>query len=682
MIAAAAQPAAAQDITVVQPAAPAERGVIAYPPSVFADAAPTSAYDMVIRLPGFTFDKGQTVRGLAGSGGNVLIDGAPPVSKNDALDETLKRIPAGTVERIELIRGGAPGIDMEGRSVMANVVRKQGSGFRGAIMPGAYFVYDGRVLLGLRGEFQWRWPGGRSAEFAQVYGKGPSDDLGDGTRVRYGPDGAVILRSDVDADGQGLRQWTTGAYETPFAGGRLRINGAFMLTPASAEIYDRIQGGGLEYEYDKFDRLQAELGGRFTRPLTDRLSLEAVAFQQWNNNKTYVRFEAPALVRRFVLDRKTTESVGRLHLRHRWTAQLSLEAGLEGALNQLDSETELNVNGAPVFLPAADVQVEERRGEVFARATWRPNARLTLEGGVRQEGSTVTSEGDVELEKTLTYTKPRVALTWAPDAQSQVRLRLEREVGQLNFDDFVASQSVGSLGVIVVGNPDLVPQQAWVAEAAYERRFWGSAAVVLTARHFEIRDTVDRGPARNAAGEIIRDPVTGLPLADRPENIGDGVKDELQASLTLPMDRFRIRAAQFKAQATWRRTEVSDPLTGEAREISLVHPVDWTASFSQDLPAWKATWGVDVSGAFRERAYRLTEIETKKQSAWTLVYGEYKPRPDWIFRLEAQGATLRNVKRIREVYRGARDPSRLAFTDVRDLEWGGSLYLRIRKILG
>ncbi|HVI33532.1 TonB-dependent receptor plug domain-containing protein [Phenylobacterium sp.] len=686
MIAAAAQPAAAQEAVAVQPPAAPERGVIAYPPAFFAEAAPVNAYDMVVRLPGFTFDKGQTVRGLAGSGGNVLIDGAPPVSKNDPLDEILKRIPAGAVERVEVIRGGAPGIDMEGRTVMANVVRKQTGGFRGAVMPGSYFVYDGRTLTGIRAEAQWRWAGGRSGELAQVYGRGPSDDLGDGIRTRYGPDGRVILRSDVDADGHGLRQWTTGAYETPFAGGRARFNGAFMLTPASVEIYDRIRGGGLEYEYDNIKRLQAELGGRYSRTITAALSVEAVAFQQWNNNRTTVHFEAPGLVRDFRLEKETTETVGRLHFRLRHSPELSLEAGIEGALNRLDSETDLAVNGRAVFIPAANVQVEETRGEVFARGTWRPNPRLTLEAGVRQEGSTVTTEGDLSLEKTLTYTKPRLAMTWAPDAATQVRARIEREVGQLNFDDFVASQSVGSLGVIVAGNPNLKPQQAWVAEAAYERRFLGSAAVVLTARHYEIRDTVDRGPARfdegPRRGEIILDPVTGLPVADRPENIGKGTKDELQASLTLPLDRIFIRAAQFKAQATWRRTEVTDPVTGEEREISLVHPVDWEAHFSQDLPAWKSTWGIDASGGFRERAYRLSEVETKKQSTWVVVYGEYKPRPDWIIRLEAQGASMRNVKRIREVYRGVRDPSRLNFIDVRDLEWGGSLYLRVRKVFG
>src|SRR3954453_23003102 len=101
LLAAAAAPAAGA-------AAAAEHGVIAYPPAFFAAASPTSAYDMVTRLTGFTFDKGAVVRGLADAGGNVLIDGHPPVAKNDTLDEILKRIPTASVARLELIRGGAP----------------------------------------------------------------------------------------------------------------------------------------------------------------------------------------------------------------------------------------------------------------------------------------------------------------------------------------------------------------------------------------------------------------------------------------------------------------------------------------------------------------------------------------------------------------------------------------------
>ena len=46
-------------------------------------------------------------QGVGGAVGNVVIDGQPPASKQDKLEDILKRIPAASVERIELIRGAA-----------------------------------------------------------------------------------------------------------------------------------------------------------------------------------------------------------------------------------------------------------------------------------------------------------------------------------------------------------------------------------------------------------------------------------------------------------------------------------------------------------------------------------------------------------------------------------------------
>ena len=238
LLAAAAAPQAVAQAAPDAPApAGAERGVIAYPPSFFAEAKPISAYDMVLRVPGFSFDKGAVgVRGLAGASGNVLIDGQPPNSKNDALDDILKRIPATSVERIELIRGGAPGIDMEGRTILANVVRRQTAGFHGAIGPSVFVVYNGKVIPGLRLEGQWRWAGGRAAEISQVVGGGvmPNGDYGVGGRVRYNADGSVRLASRGDAYGYGLRFNTTAAYETPLLGGHVHLNGASSSTTTTA----------------------------------------------------------------------------------------------------------------------------------------------------------------------------------------------------------------------------------------------------------------------------------------------------------------------------------------------------------------------------------------------------------------------------------------------------------------
>jgi outer membrane receptor protein involved in Fe transport len=226
---------------------------------------------------------------------------------------------------------------------------------------------------------------------------------------------------------------------------------------------------------------------------------------------------------------------------------------------------------------------------------------------------------------------------------------------------------------VVAGNPDLIPQQAWVYEAALEQRFWGSGALVLTYRHFDINDVVDRVPILSPAGVI---------LADAPGNIGTGTKDEYQLSLTVPMARLGVKDAQLKGQVTKRDTKVRDPLLGGTREISVLHPIDWEIHWSQDLPQWKATWGADLYNALRERYYRLTEIETRKISASLWLYAEYKPKPDWVIRFEAQAVNWRDAKRIREVYIGPRVNGKLDYTDVRSLEWRGSYIVRVRKIFG
>ena len=108
---AAAGPAAAAD------GAPPQ----SYPPEYFKQFQATTAMDMATRLPGFVFDGGNASRGVAG---NVLINGKRPASKTEPLGDVLGRIPAAAVERIDVINGGAGGIDMQGYPTVANLVIK------------------------------------------------------------------------------------------------------------------------------------------------------------------------------------------------------------------------------------------------------------------------------------------------------------------------------------------------------------------------------------------------------------------------------------------------------------------------------------------------------------------------------------------------------------------------------
>ena len=684
-VAPAAEPAAASAPPAAPPAATApaaQQGVISYPPSFFADVGPSTALEMIQRLPGFSFDRGAAVRGLSGAGGNVLIDGEPPVSKNDSLEEILRRIPVSSVQRIDVIRGGAAGIDMQGRTVIANVIRKSSAGVKGAFVWTMWPIGDGRFFYGPRGEAQWR-EGQRLIEVSFVVGKGPNDTAGDGDRIRVDANGNTLIRSNIDFDAQGSRRWLVGAYETPFAGGRLRLNGAYIGGDADSEYYDDIVFPSVtrEYQYFSEDRAQREMGLRWNRR-AGRNQLDVVAFQQWNKTDSYSRFDSPTLSRLFLNSKDISETVGRLNLRRTVSPALNIEAGVEGALNTLDSATTLRINTAVVPLPAANVQVEETRGEAFGLASWRISPKLALELGVRQEVSTVTSTGDVELEKSLSFTKPRLTATWSPFDDLQVRGRLEREVTQLNFDDFVANNSVTQTGAVVAGNPDLSPMQAWVAEVAVERRFLKQGVAILTLRRWELTDVIDRAPV-----------YLGNLVADAPANIGDGWRNEIQFSLSTPLDRLGLKQATLKAQVSLRETEVTDPTTGDLRPISsvlsfgapppisAVRETEWELHYTQDLPQLKSTWGFDIIGPYIDRYYRLSEIETQKSEINILVFGEWKARPDLSLRVELQ-SLARDTTRVRDVWSGPRNTAPLQYRDYRNLQYDGAIQFRLRKTFG
>src|SRR5690606_25262783 len=124
---------------------------------------------------------------------------------------------------------------------------------------------------------------------------------------------------------------------------------------------------------------------------------------------------------------------------------------------------------------------------LFGKAIWRPSTRWTIEGGLRLESSTISQSGDAEHEKSFVYAKPRVLATWTPMTNTQLRLRLERTVGQLDFGDFAASAELSNDNVLG-GNVDLQPEQRWVSELTFEQRFWGEGVVSVGLRHDEISD--------------------------------------------------------------------------------------------------------------------------------------------------------------------------------------------------
>ena len=73
---------------------------------------------------------------------------------------------------------------------------------------------------------------------------------------------------------------------------------------------------------------------------------------------------------------------------------------------------------------------------------------------------------------------------------------------------------------------------------------------------------------------------------------------------------------------------------------------------------------------------------TACNSTAVALFTEYRARPNLTLRVEAQAVNHRNTGRVREVFVGPRSLGVVDYIDVRNLEWGGSLNVSIRRSFG
>jgi len=657
-------------------AAAEDKDLLDYPASFFAAFHPNNALEMVRRIPGFTFQPGNVdLRGMAEAAGNVVVDGKRVADKNFTLDQVLERIPAAQVDHIALIRGGAPGIDMLGQPVVANVVRKAASGSSGALTLSNGVHADGRMTPGITFERSHSAGPGRRIAFSASLSRYVEAKLGDGHRVRTDATGAPIEQARIDAAAGGTTGFAQATVELPGLGGHLRFNGTLTWTDYHKNLVDRVFApspsvstvnenlGGLAH-----GQAGAELGAHLDRAFGSAIETETSALLRLGRKSYVSSLDAPGARTLFTEREHSGEAVLRSRARYTTSKSLSAALTIEGAYNWLGTSSGVEFNGTAFTLPNGKAHVTETRGDVAAEVVWQASKAVNLEGGVHVELSQIRAAADQEERRFYVYPKPYLRLTLAPSARQQVRLRIAREVGQLDFTNFVAAASLDK-GSVASGNATIRPNSAWIAEAAYEWRA-GGAAVALTARHSWLSDVIDRVPVRQQGGGA---------LFDAPGNIGNGSEDDLIGDVTLPLAWLGLPHAELKLDGTWRHARVNDPTTGRKRRISNQKPVEFSADFHQDLPRWTAAWGVKLDTGWRTWTYLFDEVDSNRTSVSLTLFADYVPRPNLSFHLEGGMMLGEHYRRVIAFYDGPRGEAPLAYRDDRCLRLGPSLSLRIRR---
>lgn len=641
-------------------------GVSSYPSEFFTDQSLVTALDLVTYIPGFTFRGGDNTRGFSDAAGNVLIDGRRPSAKTIGLRQMLRRIPASAVERVDIIRGGAPGIDMQGQPVIANIVRRGGASSMGSLEAMAKVYSQGEPGRTFRAE-QSRQANILALEGAlELRQEQDQDESGKGRVVRRTTSGGVLQQGNYVADIWTSALNASGAAAWDTSSGLLRLNIGLGHDEDDENESTRFQGafGLISEELVARERISSriEAGGDFTRDLGQSDSIEIIALQSLE-----VESDDASRRRGSELQLATEKArEGETILRGIWRRQLSpsmnIETGAEGAYNFLDSSSELVRDGIVVDLPSANVLVEELRSEIFGSLMLRPTDSLSVGVGLRVETSKITVSGGADAANRFNYLKPRVVAAYTAAGDRQLRVGIEREVGQLDFGDFAAGSEFSS-NTVNAGNPDLAPEEAWVLELGYEQPIFRDGAFALTWRHSEVDKVID----------LI--PISGFAA---PGNIGGGNREELVLSITLPFDRVGPGLGRLQMDATWRDSEVTDPVTGERRAISNEVPFQGEITYTRDFPTLNGSLGIRGDVGTRKTAYRIDQIIRERATGYWRVYWDWRPRADINVRTQLENFSSRDFRRSRDIYEDTRAEGQLAATEVRSAAFDPFLMVRVR----
>ena len=645
-----------------RPAHAADEGaVLVYPVSYFAGIELNTVREMVTRVPGFVFiDTDTTKRGFAAAGGNVLINGVRPSSKTDQLSAVLDRIAISRVDRIEVIRGGAPGIDMQCQTVVANVILKQaddthviatlwntvyGDGHQG---PGGSVEISGLVgsntydLTLSRLNKQWDDSAGNGIRFVNVPGQ---PTMVDDAHRRGAEQVGYALNASLS------RPVWAGAFNANLTLQQTTFNSAVFYDAPGAQNFPSSQ-----------KIRSAELGANWDRSFGP-VELNLVGLQRLERDQNFNAAIAASSTQIFNSVGDTGESILRATARYVPQTDLMIESGLEGAYNFLNGRSNFVSNGAPIALPGSNPKVNEKRGEAFAQASWRLSPEWSMEAGARFEFSTIAAQGIPS--RSFDFLKPRLLVSWAPIPNTQIRFRAERVVGQLDFTNFIASSNFSQSG-ISAGNLMLRPDQRWQFEGDFEYHFWDKGALVLSYTREDITDLVDYIPIGG-----------GL---DGPGNIPKATNNIYDLEMSLPLDRLGAEGTTIKPSLVWKDGAVADPVTGVTRQISAVQDKKLVIDILQDIQSWNSSLDLALQTSFQKPYFRIAQVtDFRIYPLYVALSWDYKPSPDLDLLVKLQNLVPYQFDQIQYNYAGPRDISPLISVQDTHTHSEPFVYIQLRK---
>jgi len=639
-------------------------------PAYFDQYAPRTALDMVRQVPGFQINEGNNKRGLGQGGANILINGERLTGKTNPFDQ-LRRISAPNVVKIEIVDGAS--LDIPGLSGQVANITTKNTGINGTwewnpewrARLQARLLNGEASVSGETGNLAWsinvenitNRNGNRGQEFLFTP---------DGTifETRYEPRRGNFQSFSPSVD----LKWTLQEdhvvnlnleYNHQNFDGRVNSTRT-ALTPRGQSLYAQ----GIDGE----DERNGSISGDYEFPFLNG-KLKAIGYYRFEDSpfkNVFEIYEFGDLTESNVFLQDAFESEMIARTEYSWAPKegQDWQIGVEGALNILDIDQEFFFNGVSEFVDQN--RVEEKRAEATLTHSRQLSPKLDLQVSVGGEYSEIAQTSDfLTTEQTpdpREFVRPKgfITATYKPDDSFSIRAKAEREVGQLNFFDFISSVDLED-DLDQSGNPNLVPSQSWNFELEFDKDFGDGNTFKIEFYNREISDIVDRIPIG-----IDGDAVGNL---DRARRYGFDI------NTTLKGDKWGFKGTQLDFQLEHRWSQLDDPLTGIRRRLNGDKISYWFAEFRHDIPNTDWAYGIAVDRFRQARRFQLTTV---RQYDGDHPFGRAYIENKDVFGLKIRGEVLNlfdakdNFRR--DFFTSRRDVGVLDYTEEKSL--GFDMFIR------
>lgn len=641
-------------------AVPDDQSVVTYDKEYFIKYEPVTLLDMLQRVPGVqaildknrrqgggggggggTNQGGQQERGFGAGGDQILINNKRLSGKANNIGDTLARISATTVERVEIIRGASSDLDVQSQGLVVNVIMAGGSSASSTFwkVGGRYsesYVFSPSLEISHNGS---------KGNFDYIFGA----TLRQGQHIEHRADQSYSSDNVFFADEE---RRTDNLFKT------LKLNANLTYNAENGDEF-RLNG---QFEPAKYRKREP----RFTRDLDQPKILqnwdEDQVSQKWEIGGDYTKklgglgtWKTLFIANRDRIDKQSKfdntplsgvepifrndqyrikqEKILRTSLTGSLTKKQIVEVGVEAAINNYDQIFTLETHdGVDYTLNTNDdVAVKENRYELFANHTYNISPKFVVQSTLTGEFSKISSltvplnGANIERSKKFSFIKPRIDLRYDLGNRDQLRASVEKKVSQLDFQNFVATYDV-IFDRIRLGNTGIVPEKSWNYSLTYEHRLpndAGSAQIEFFYRDItDYIELVDFTEFFDADGVAI--PRTELDFRSVSGNIAKANSYGLKASGSLRMGFLGLPEAVVSADYNYEKTDVIDQFSGVNRPFKWIPEHIIKLNYRHDVTKWNMSYGAKATMMSSADGHEIDFVDRSAIGGLYEVFAEFK----------------------------------------------------------